>query len=171
MNIVRKYISFLLISVLLYNIGGYCLLFNALKYSIQRENEQQILKGLRDDELTLISVPLNGSNGISWIKPGKEFMFKGQMFDVVKTATKQHEKIYYCLRDAKEKQLISRYLKTHKTKSESEKKLKSGVALQFCIPQMIRIQGAYPTALSYRLNYFPLLTSVSEIPSPPPRLA
>ena len=54
-------------------------------------------------------ISLSGNKEIYWEEKGKEFMFKGEMYDVVKTKTVNGKVMLYCINDKKEKALVDNY--------------------------------------------------------------
>ena len=167
----RKYISIAVLFIFLFNIGGNYLWFSAAQYGIQQEIEKEIGDGSKDEDITLIIVAEKGEPGIAWIKPDKEFRFKGEMYDVVKIQIHDQKKYYYCLNDNKEKELIANFNKTSNTKKDSEKKLKQNFNYSLYLQR-------YPVTVNlYSINStFPSIpvlykSTFVDIHSPPPRLA
>ncbi len=119
----RKYLSVILLFFFLFNIGGYYLWFNYVKNNIQKEIRQEIRRGLSEKVLTLITVPVNDETGICWIKPGKEFTYRGKMYDVVKTSIFNNKKFYYCINDVKEKKLNHDFSKNTESNQKARKLL------------------------------------------------
>jgi hypothetical protein len=122
---VRKYISIALTIIVLFNLGGYYLMFCIAQYNIRKEIKKEIINGLNNKDLTLIIVPFNDESNLCWIESNKEFRYKGEMYDVVKIQNQCQKKYYYCINDRKEKQLIANYDKNHNTKKDSGKKIKN----------------------------------------------
>jgi hypothetical protein len=106
----------------LFDTAGYFLLFCLRQDITRREIRREIRMGLKEGQLTLITVTGNDESGISWIEPGREFRFRGEMYDVVKIRTENQAKYYYCIKDVKEKQLIAEFNKSRKAKKEDGKK-------------------------------------------------
>ena len=165
----KKLISVGILCIFLYNIGGYYLWFSILQTNIQNEIEEEIEAGSKNEDLALIIVPADNDQGICWIKPNKEFRYKGEMYDVVKIKNLPGKRYYYCLNDKKEKQLIAGFDKTHNTKKESEKRFKQNFSFyfeQFTIPKKV-----YPIELTFS-NIGNLYTSnIISTLFPPPKSA
>lgn len=165
----RKLISILLIFTFLNTIGGYYLWFSAMQYGIQKEMEEEIGGSYADQDLALIIIPDKGESGISWIKPGKEFQYKGEMYDVVKTKNLPEKKQYYCLNDNKEKLLIANFNKTRKAKKEAEKRLKRVFNYTFFLQPFTITKNIYPVKLTFtKIGSF-YRSNTIDIYSPPPR--
>ncbi len=120
----RKLVFILLTSVFLFNTGGYYLWFSVLKQNIHKEIRQEIEKGLKEKDLSLIIVSESNKTGICWTKPDKEFKYKGEMYDVVKVKIKNQKKYYYCINDSKENRLIAHFDKSKNARKRIEKIVK-----------------------------------------------
>ena len=165
----RKYISIIVLFIFLFNIGGYYLWFSAIQYGLQKEMEKEIGEGSKDDDLTLIIVPAKGETGVVWIKPDKEFLYKGEMYDVVKIQNKDQKKYYYCLNDSKEKELIANFNKTGNHKKETEKKLKRNFNFNFDFQRFSIAKNLYPIHLTFISIQFLYKSTSADILSPPPK--
>lgn len=167
----KKLISIGILSIFLYNIGGYYLWFSILQNKIQNKIEEEIEAGLKSEDLTLIIVQAEKDQEICWIKPNREFRYKGDMYDVVKIKYVPGKKYYYCLNDKKEKQLIAGFNKTHNTKKESEKRLKRNFNYNSYIEHFTLTKRIYPIGLTFSAieNFYS--SETIDINSPPPKLA
>lgn len=165
----KKYITILILSVFLFNIGGYYLWFSVLQYHVQNEIRQEIRKGLKEDDLTLIIVPAGGESSLRWIRPGKEFRYKGEMYDVVRTRNQHRQKQYYCIADTKEKQLIAAFSKAHASKKETEKRLKRIFSYSFYFQRYSFLANQYGTEVSFASIPVLYKSNTVYIHSPPPR--
>lgn len=167
----RKLISILIAFVFLFNIGGYYLWFAMLQKGIERRVELQIKQGLKEKDLSVVIVPSKGETGIIWIKPGKEFRYRGEMYDVVYSKTKGQDKLYFCINDIKEKQLIASFHKTHNSKKEADKRIKITFTDRY-FPQQQRLSNIIsPSDIEYPSENIAIFSNILKIPSPPPRRA
>jgi predicted transcriptional regulator len=165
----RKYISIIILFIFLFNIGGYYLWFSVLQYHTQKEIEKEIEEGSKDEHITLIIVPVADEQGICWIKPNKEFRYKGELYDIVKIQHQHQKKYYYCLNDSKEKQLIADFNKTHNTKKESEKKLKRSFNYSFYLQRFSITKNVYPIDFAFAATTILYKPNTIDILSPPPK--
>jgi hypothetical protein len=165
----RKFIPIILITIFFFDICGYQLLFNKIQHNIQREIKQKIRKELRDEDISIIVVPVNDESEINWINPQKEFSYKGEMYNVVNIKIENQKKYYYCIWDVKEKQLIANYNKTNNNKQNKERiKRISNILLFF---QVILITNIINSSyFHYFDNPLRLITNYLIIPSPPPKI-
>jgi hypothetical protein len=167
----KKLISIGIFFVFLYNMGGYYLWFSILQNTIQNEIEKEIEDGSKSEDLTLIVVPAEKDQEICWIKPKREFRYKGEMYDVVKIKNLPGKKYYYCLSDNKEKQLIAGFNKTHNTKKESEKRLKRNFSYSFYLQPFAATKNVYPIELAFSTIGDFYTSNTIDIHSPPPKWA
>ena len=166
----RKVLSGILILVFLFNIGGYYLWFSVLQLRIQEEVIKEMKKGLKEEDLCLVIADLNSEQEIKWIKPGREFRYHGEMYDVVKIKIRNQKKYLYCINDVKEKLLINRFHKNHNQTKELEKKSKIAFGLKY-IPEQIQSKTfnelsdmKFPVPMNYYKSAF------IEIYTPPPKV-
>ncbi|NPA67836.1 MAG: hypothetical protein GXO50_04415, partial [Chlorobi bacterium] len=117
----KKIVSAVFVFLFLFNIAGYYLWFGLQRYEIRKDVKTEIKKRMRlkKEALTLIIISEENKNEVLWIKIGKEFKYRGALYDVVSFEQKNGKKYYYCINDVKEKQLIEQFLKTHKTSERS----------------------------------------------------
>ena len=166
----RKYVSILIFIVFLIDIGGYYLWFSILQKGIQSEVRHEIQEGLKDENLALVIVPLNDQSGISWIEQGKEFRFKGEMYDVVRIEIRNQDKYFFCIKDIKEKQLISIYYKNHNSKKEADKKIKLAFNFQYFTQQFSLKTVVSKSELDFPEMDILYKSNLSDIHSPPPEM-
>ena len=167
----RKYLSVILVGLFLFDLGGYYLWFSMSQKSIQKEIKHQIRAGLNEEDLTVFNLSGQNEKLFLWIKPGKEFRYQGEMYDVVKTREEEQGIVYYCICDVKEKQLIAKYNFTHNPGKDTARQIRRLLSLQY-LPESIPL--IYTVELS---DYFyPSLTlaylfTFPDILSPPPKSA
>ena len=166
----RKYTSLIILVIFLFNIGGYYLWFSILQKGIQSEVRHEIGEGLKDENLALVIVPLNDQGGISWIEQGKEFSYKGEMYDVVRIEIKNQDKYFFCIKDIKEKQLIAGYYKNHNSKKEADKKIKLAFNFQYFTQQFSLKIVVSKSDLDFPEMDLLYNSNFSDIHSPPPEL-
>ena len=169
--IMRKPVSILLVFIFLFNIGGYYLWFAVLQKNIKESVEKLIIKGLKEEALSIVTVPAKGETGIIWIKPGKEFRYRGEMYDVVYSTIKGQDKLYFCINDNKEKQLISAYHKAHNSKKDADKRIKSNLTDRYFPQELLLSNTDYPTDMEYPVKNISFSSTILKIPSPPPKKA
>lgn len=88
--------------------------------------KKQIRSKLSNAELEAISLTDN-YHVIHWLKPEKEFLFNGEMYDVVRSKIENGKIVLYCINDKEEKALVDNYNLITKHNSSSDKKGKHTV--------------------------------------------
>ncbi|MEO6220819.1 MAG: hypothetical protein ABIO81_10355 [Ginsengibacter sp.] len=115
----------------------------------------------------------NNYKQIYWEEEGKEFSFKGEMYDVVKIKIINDEVVLYCIHDKKEKMLIDNYNLITKNNSSSEKKRKDNIgnAINLFINKEEKNNAVnFPLGAGSFYSYdSPLPESFIYIVSPPPK--
>lgn len=165
----RKYISAILIVVILFNVAGCYLLFIAKQYIIQKEIKQEIRKGLKDEDLSLIIVSNNDDAGMCWTEPNKEFKYKGEMYDVVKIKIINQKIYYYCINDVKEEKLIAGFYKNHSSKKE-ERNIKRAYNDLYIPQQYLLTSNIHPSHIQVRFDFLYKVNFVRDL-APPPKSA
>ncbi len=141
--------------------------------SVQKQIiKEKILRELKDDALETICLNENHQQ-IYWEDEGKEFLFKGQMYDVVKTKIINGKVVLYCLNDKKEKELIDNYNLITKHNSSSDKKGKNNVdnSINLFVYQDEKNYDQYYTIAKNNFPYYisHLTESLEDNISPPPK--
>ena len=165
----KRYLSAALLLIFLFNVGGYFFYFKFLQYKLQKEIKQEIRSGLKEDELLLIIVPINEKNQITWVKKNKEFLYQGEMYDIIKTKNQNQKTYYYCINDLREKNLIANFNKNHNSKKEFEKKIRRVSISKYFLQPITLNNDICAFKLIYgTLNVHYKLNSIAP-PSPPPK--
>jgi hypothetical protein len=164
----RKYLSVIILMFFLFNIGGYYLWFNYVKNSIQREIRREIRQGLSEKDLTLITVPVNDESGICWIKPGKEFTYMGEMYDVVKIRIRDNQEFIYCINDHKEKKLVAGFSKMNESSQKARKLLGNFHHIYVIQPESF-FHINETSDHDYYIRSFDATSKIVEVTIPPPK--
>jgi hypothetical protein len=129
----RKLASLALLALFFFNIGGYFFWFRISQQVNYSQVRREIRAGLDDRDLDILRFPPGMINNISWIKPGKEFSYNGELYDVVKSRIEGEDVVYYCLKDTKEKELIARFGRKTREEQQRNKMLKKIPLLSFIL--------------------------------------
>lgn len=88
------------------------LIFKSFEYKYKKEIKQLIKEGVPEKDLVHFtfhkSIIQNGAKDFKWIKK-KEFRYKNEMYDVVKTEIKGDSVYYKCIHDFKESKLFANF--------------------------------------------------------------
>ena len=162
----RKTISIFLILVLLTNLGGCYILFLIQQFNLKEQVEKELKKGISIDKLAEIVIPLNEFRKICWIEQNKEFKLNGKMYDVVKIKEENRKIHLFCFDDKKERQLVEKYIKTHNSKKDFDRKLKRPLINVFFLHQYTPLNSLIATYVVFGFleNYKSLLFNKLDIP-------
>jgi hypothetical protein len=168
---VKKLASGILFLLFLFYSGGYYFLYVSRQFSIRNEVRREIKAGLRAEDITLITIPLHDESEIRWIKPDKEFKYKGELFDVVRIKIKDQKKLLYCFNDKKEKQLITSFHRQQQQKKKSDDKIRKVLNQLFYPPDSGQIIFYKPSDFCFAPIIFYYQSNFPDILSPPPNFA
>jgi hypothetical protein len=79
---------------------------------IREEMERKSASSTDERDLEKVEIGDGDISSIIWKKPGKEFTWDGDFFDVVKIIKTDNSTIFYCLRDVREKELVTGFTAT-----------------------------------------------------------
>ncbi|MFD2244619.1 hypothetical protein [Pontibacter ruber] len=173
----KRILAICLLFVFTFNSVGYYFVFIVLQQQIRSEIKNQIKQRIPADELHVIAVSINEQGKLDWKREGKEFLYKGSMYDVVKTETKDDTVFYYCITDVEETQLfamldqlVKEHLAHSKKHNSAKKLLKSFYKKFYDNKYVVRI-----TVPVVNYSFLPpvdesLQSLALDIASPPPRL-
>ncbi len=106
------YISHLLLAayfILFLTVGdlGFWLYAHVYLCIIKDEISETIEENMYQDSLDIITVANTPAtkHDLSWTEEGKEFSYRGEMYDVIKTTTSGDSTRYFCIKDARETNL------------------------------------------------------------------
>ena len=136
--------------------------------------KERLLSDMPDSLLE--AIPFSGNeNNIDWEEEGKEFSFKGEMYDVAKIKTVNGQKILYCSSDKKEDLLLKQL--NDITGSNNQNAGKNGKSLNVKLVYDYVVMGqpdyfiGYPHTRPAYIHYDVALSQqTSPIIAPPPRL-
>lgn len=155
--------------ILLIDTGGYFLWFSILQNGIRREMKKEIVEGLAGEDLEVVIIPAGRQSEFQWIKPGKEFRYKGEMYDVVRSRVDGQNTYYHCIRDSREKKLINDFNKGHGTRKESARKVPVTFYSQYFSQPVTWISNTHGSDFLYPALILNFNSEVPAINSPPPR--
>lgn len=109
MGTLKKILAILFLSIFLYNTIGYLVVFKKIQYGIKKEIKTRIKNKLDEKDLVLIKYPSHPDKAqrklFHW-KEENEFLYDGNMYDVVRKYSIHDTTYYYCINDTKEKDLF-----------------------------------------------------------------
>ena len=129
----KKIVAFLLLTVFFLNIIGYHFLFQIQQYSIKMQVKKEIRQAWKIQNATELRFSLSDRSALAKLQweDEKEFIFNGEMYDVIEKKTDGNELIILCVKDKKESHLVSNYERLNKeTQSDPLSKNKSTILLK-----------------------------------------
>ncbi len=166
----RKYISLILLVLILFVSNGYQLYFRYLQHEIHQELKYKIRRGINEKDLSIIIVSSSNDPKIQWTKKGKEFQYKGLMYDVVKKEIKEGKTYYYCLNDVKEQRLIANYSRHNQRRNKVLLKIRKVLSNKY-LPEFLAVNQKTDSDKIRFTAYQELYNSIYLSPqSPPPQV-
>ena len=153
--------------IILFNIGGYFLLFKLAQYKIYSDIKKEIIRGLSNDDLVLFVYNPDQYSNIKWRAFEKEFSLNGNMYDVVKISQHENLRFLYCINDIKEKKLIENYAKKHH--KDKDNKHKRPLNHKYCKPSCISVICTANYRFDFLMKYNFYTFSNSDLEAPPPK--
>lgn len=160
-----------------FNIGGIFIVFKYQQYHVRKEIKKQIKQGVPEDELTVIIKTAENSDQFVWVKPGKEFRYKGTMFDIVRQTTGNNGDItYHCINDTQETTLFVNLDKQVKKNMDARNNGNDPVnnlfqSLYFSPePQQTIFASQGKIREEFHHYYFSLSSALLKVSGPPPKI-
>jgi hypothetical protein len=172
MPYLKQYFTFFILLLFFFNLSGYYLSFVIRRSFARDEMELKIKENLQEELLVKFTFPVGEKNmDLKWEKEGKEFLYKGNLYDVVKTISANDSTTYICLLDKDEQMLVSKFLVLFKKQQEKENKTKSNQLKDYSKYKIDDGIQFFPVQSIYELTSeeFSFFTShKKDIISPPP---
>lgn len=84
--------------------------FTLAQKVVKKEIKKKLKAGVPESEIIVISLTSqemqSGKDGFRWVKPNKEFWYKGSMYDVVRKTESEGRNTFHCINDKQETQLF-----------------------------------------------------------------
>lgn len=154
---------------------GYFFYYNYELTIVKKEVKKNLLSsGLGNKLLQQIDYSVNHGE-IQWEEPGREFYFKGQMYDVVYISKKNGHYLIHCISDKKEtalKKTVNNLAQQNSSKPTTNKNkhiLKLKITLYDLAGATYAWHTPFPQGKSFNAYQPFSYTAFIEIPGPPPR--
>jgi hypothetical protein len=165
---VKRILSVVLIMIILAGTGGMYYSFRLSLY-LNQLAVKSILRDKSEKTLTLLIINPEQSRYIHWKKQGREFEYKGHLYDISSSAIINGVTYYSVYRDEAEKKLVSEFKHKRSLDHPINKILVKILISNYIIPAS-RTE-IIPVIHEFRYTYFennPLIL-YSDIHSPPPK--
>ena len=171
----KKIIPILLLLAIIINVMGIYPVFKLLQYQTRKERKYAIKNSVPTNQLHVIVVSTANENELKWVRPGKEFIYKENMYDIVRVQKIGDSTRYLCINDKEEKQLFAHLDEMTKKEMKNEKSpVKNSVKRLLKVLSQIKIpnnQIAFLAKDNYKHNTTYLLNLTKgfkgEILQPP----
>jgi len=172
----KKLVSVILLILFLFNSAGYYLVFKINQNKIRSQIKTEIKLSLNTNELKKITFSFFEIKSINWVKENKEFIYKNNMYDVVKSEKTDTGVTFYCIDDKQEKELfanLDEHINTHSATNNKKNKthknsLDSFFKLYYSIKKSEKIFLNEEAIFYFSKNRIYASNSL-EIDSPPPQ--
>jgi hypothetical protein len=169
----KRFFTIIILFIFVFNICGYYIPYFIKLTIIRNEIEKIVKESIPDEYIVKITIDTrNPGDNPEWMREGKEFRYKGDMYDVIKSETHNGRKTYFCINDKEEKNLGSNFNKLLSKKLENEGKTKTNSQKELGKYYSFPSKGFSPVLKEADLtDYFSNLyrSPQMEILSPPPR--
>jgi hypothetical protein len=121
----KRIVSISLLLIFLYNLTGYYFTFEFNRRQVCKEIKQRIKKCVPEVDLVTFQVLSSDEKNLFWTKKGKEFRYKGEMYDIVRRTKNGDTVSYSCIRDVKESKLfadLDKHVQKHMNDNPQRKK-------------------------------------------------
>lgn len=122
--LLKKISLILILAIMAFSQIGYYVVMHQAQLQHKEYIKKLLYKNIDENTLTVIDYTTN-NNKIFWEEEGKEFFFKGEMYDLVKTKSIKGKVFFYCINDEKEKELTDNFNSINKKNSGTDKKAKN----------------------------------------------
>ncbi|MFZ4589501.1 MAG: hypothetical protein ACOYN6_00760 [Ignavibacteria bacterium] len=172
----KKVLSILLVSLLIFNSAGYVLVFFQLKFSFQKEALSKLEDFLEPSEMTVINISKNeftkGSENFYRINE-HEINFYGKLYDISQVEFINDSVKIVALSDENENKLNDFFeLALNKNLNDKFSKTASIIKLLITeagLPTEFSSASSWREDMCYNFIFVPILKTFLEIPTPPPK--
>jgi len=176
MTAMKNTIALLLMACFILNISGAHLFFTFQKSEVKAEMKRLLKSDLKNDQLSVFTFQIGGKeyNELGW-EGDDEFVWNGEMYDVIEKTTANGIITIHCINDKKETELIRNFEKLNKDASNSKNKavlmmkLLSNCFITAAISEM-RMKIVDASVKSFFPPDF-ISTVKADVLTPPPQLA
>jgi hypothetical protein len=115
----QRFIYILVTLVLVIKIAGFYPLFKIKQWDIRRNIELMIEEKIFNESVEKISIPSKDVKQLKWEREGKEFWYKGNLYDIVRSEIQDETTHFYCFNDTHEAELHRKFQAFIHSKSDN----------------------------------------------------
>ncbi len=179
MNFAKRILAFFLLGIFLFNTMGYFIAFKAMQYEIKSNIISQIKLGVPTADETVLTIAKSDLKNIDWKEQGKEMVYNGKRYDVIKKQEDAMSVTFYCINDKQEETLFANLDNQINSHIASQKSSSKGAAKNM-VNDIVKIVFNQTSSFSYYLEatssrcFLPYEVSFTsetlQTSSPPPRI-
>ena len=173
----RRLLLLFLLVVFTFNSVGYYFVFKVLQEQVRSEVKSQFKQQIPESRLHLVTIKETDARLLEWEREGKEFRYKGMMYDVVRTVKQEGAVSYYCMTDVEESrlytmlELLVKEQLSHSKKHDTAKKLLKNFLNKLFIDKYSIEIKLFQAVTSTTLPFEESLQSLAlDVIAPPPKL-
>lgn len=172
----KKILSILLVSLLIFNSAGYVLVFFQLKFSFQKEAMSKLENFLEPSEMTIINISKNefikGSQNFFKVNDN-EISFFDKLYDISQVEYINDSVKIIALSDENENKLND-FFEQSLNKNLNDKFSKTASIIKLLIteaglPTEFQSASSWREDMCYNFIFVPILKTFLDIPTPPPK--
>jgi hypothetical protein len=171
---VKKSVAILFLSLYVYNLAGYYVVFKSLQYQVRNEIKLRIKESVPHGELFLIAIKKGEEESLHWLDD-HEFRYRGSMYDIVRQYSRNDTVFYSCVNDTQEEFLFEN-LDFHVAMHSQQEGVpaKADLAFKGIVKDYVPL---FPVVLFFPGEGIafgiasppPSASQVPDVPTPPPR--
>jgi len=154
---------------------GYYIVFTIMKMDLHEEMRSEI-KNINNKEIQKLIFQVSEFKAKVKLTEDDEFIFNGEMFDIIRSEKNGDNIIVYCINDKKEEQLISFVKENYSSCNDRQNPLKERTLqiIKNIIKDALQCdsfknnESTVQNTLCFMNNYSVIKTFI-QIPSPPPK--
>jgi hypothetical protein len=130
----KKIVPFIVLWLFLTGSGGYFIAFKLRQYINYHAIENKIINSHNRINQDILVFTIGNATGIKWIRKQKEFIYHGQMYDIVSIKISGKHVYYYCINDTKEKKLKTEFENRNRANNRANEITRKIIQSYFIIP-------------------------------------
>lgn len=161
--------AFTLLALLFFSVAGNYLLFKTEQYGVRAAVNVKLEGKSGSENIQSVLITPGEEEHFTWMRTGKEFRYKGCLYDVVKVEKRSNGVVYYCLCDNDENALIEKLVHELQRNASENKEPLGKIALNllalfgntfcetphtYCLGFSAKLSGYYSFYSCYYLQGF-----------------
>jgi hypothetical protein len=165
----KKIIPFIVLWLFLTGSGGYFFAFKLEQYFNHLAIEKKITNRHNNIRQDVLVFTIGNESGLKWIRKQKEFIYQGQMYDIVSTKISGKHVFYYCINDSKEKKIKTDFENKNRANNRANEITRKVIQSYFILPSPSFTVFKQPAIFYFIQPARHYLPPVNKTLSPPPK--